>query len=60
MVLYLLHSFNLSSRPYTAHRETDINGRSDTFVEQLCLQEDLSISDGDNVSGNVGRDISSL
>ena len=45
MILYLFHGFNLSSRTNTAHRETDINGRSDTFVEQLSLQEDLSISD---------------
>ena len=31
-----------------------------TFVEQLCLQEDLSVSDGDDVGGNVGGHITSL
>ena len=31
-----------------------------TFVEQLCLQEDLSVSDGDDVGGDVGRHVSGL
>merc|ERR1712018_621188 len=42
------------------HRETDVDGRSDTLVEQLSLQEDLSVSDGDNVGGDVGGHITSL
>ena len=31
-----------------------------TLVEQLCLQEDLSVSDGDDVGGDVGRHVSGL
>merc|ERR1712018_136866 len=42
------------------HRETDVDGRSDTLVEELSLQEDLSVSDGDDVGGNVGGHITSL
>merc|ERR1711884_273211 len=42
------------------HRETDVDGRSDTLVEQLSLQEDLSVSDGDDVGGDVGGHITSL
>merc|ERR1719167_98621 len=42
------------------HRETDVDGRSDTLVEELSLQEDLSVSDGDDVGGDVGGHITSL
>ena len=31
-----------------------------TFVEQLCLQEDLSVSDGDDIGGDVGGHVTSL
>lgn len=56
----LLHSLGLSSRSYTADRETDVDGRSDTLEEQFTLQEDLSVSDGDNIGWNVSRYITSL
>merc|ERR1712073_1945 len=42
------------------HRETDVDGRSDTLVEQLSLQEDLAVSDGDDIGGDVGGHITSL
>merc|ERR1711963_470787 len=42
------------------HRETDVDGRSDTLVEELSLQEDLSVSDGDDVGGDIGGRITSL
>merc|ERR1712079_650574 len=42
------------------HRETDVDGGSDTLVEQLSLQEDLAVSDGDDIGGNVGGHITSL
>lgn len=58
--LYLLHGLGLGSRSYTRYRQTDVDGWSDTLVEQLGFQEDLSISDGDDVGGNVGRHITSL
>lgn len=38
---HLLHGLDLSSRSYTAHRETYVDGWADTLVEQLGLQEDL-------------------
>jgi hypothetical protein len=31
-----------------------------TFVEELSLKEDLAVSDGDDISGNVGRHVTSL
>merc|ERR1719264_562139 len=42
------------------HRETDVDGRSDTLVEQLSLQEDLSVSDGNDIGGDVGGHVTSL
>jgi hypothetical protein len=31
-----------------------------TFVEELSLEEDLAVSDGDDIGGNVGRHVTSL
>merc|ERR1719470_622499 len=56
----LLHGLGLGSGADTGHRETDVDGRSDTLVEQLSLQEDLAVRDGDDVGGNVGGHITSL
>merc|ERR1712079_965693 len=42
------------------HGQTDVDGGSDTLVEQLGFQEDLSVSDGDDVGGDVGRHVSGL
>ena len=56
----LLHGLNLSGRSDSRHRKTDVNGWSDTLVEELSLKEDLSISDRDNVGWDIGRHITSL
>lgn len=56
----LFHSLGLSSRSYTRYRKTDIDGRSDSFVEQFSFKENLSVSDGNYVGGNVSRHISGL
>merc|ERR1719464_349428 len=56
----LLHGLGLSSRTDTGHGETDVDSGSDTLVEQLCLQEDLSVSDGNDIGGDVGRHVTSL
>jgi hypothetical protein len=39
----------LSSRTDTRHRETDIDGRADTTEEELSFQEDLTVSDGNDL-----------
>merc|ERR1711953_35936 len=57
---HLLHRLGLGSGADPGHGQTDVDGRSDTFVEQLSLQEDLSVSDGDDVGGDVGRHVTSL
>jgi len=56
----LLHGLDLSSGTDTGNGKTDVNGGSDTLVEELSLQEDLTISNGNNVGGNVSRDITTL
>merc|ERR1719167_944796 len=56
----LLHGFGLDSRSYSGHRQTDVNGGSDTLVEKLSLQEDLAVSNGDDIGGNVSGYITSL
>ena len=57
---HLFHDPGLGSRSDMGHRQTNINGREDTFVEQLCFQEDLSVSDGNDICWNVSRHITSL
>jgi hypothetical protein len=56
----LLHDLGLGSGANTRHRETDVDGGTHTTEEELSLQEDLTVSDGNNVSGNVGRHITTL
>jgi len=49
---HLLHSLDLSCRSDSAHRQTDVDCRSDTSVEQLGFEEDLTICDGNHVGGD--------
>ena len=41
----LFHGLDLSSGADTTDREADVDGWSDSLVEQLSLQENLAISD---------------
>ena len=56
----LLHGLDLGSGADTGHGETDVNCGSDTLVEQFSLQEDLAVSNGNHVSGNICGHITSL
>ena len=56
----LLHGLELSGGADTRHGQTDVDGGADTLVEELGLQEDLTISDGNDVGGNVSGDITTL
>ena len=56
----LLHGLELSGGTDTRHGQTDVDGGADTLVEELGLQEDLTISDGNDVGGNVGGHITTL
>lgn len=43
-------------RPLTA----DVDSGSDTLEEELSFQEDLTVGNGNNVGGNVGRHVTTL
>ena len=57
---YLLHSFDLSSRSYSWYRKTYVNCWSDTFIKEFSFQENLSISDRNNVCWNISWQITCL
>ena len=57
---HLLHGLGLGSRADTGDRQSDVDGRSDTLEEQLSFQEDLTVSDGNDIGGDVGRHIAGL
>lgn len=56
----LLHSLDLGGGTDTGHRQTDVNGGTDTLIEKLSLQEDLTIGNGDHIGRNIGGHITSL
>ncbi len=56
----LLHGLDLGSGTNTGHGKTDVNGGTDTLVEKFGFQEDLTVGNGNDVGGNVGRDITTL
>jgi len=56
----LLHGLDLGSGTDSRYGKTDVNGWSDTLIEELSLQEDLSISDRNNVCWDISRYITSL
>src|SRR6185295_9272858 len=42
------------------HAVTDVDCRSETAIEEVSLKEDLSVSDRDDVSRNVCRNVARL
>ena len=56
----LLHGLDLGGGTDTRDGKTDVDGGTDTLVEELGLQEDLTIGNGNDVGGNVGRHVTTL
>jgi len=56
----LLHGLGLGGGADTGHGETDVDGGADTLEEEIGLEEDLAVGDGNDVGGNVGGHITSL
>jgi len=56
----LLHGLDLSSGTDTRHGKTDVNSGTDTLEEKLSFQENLTVSDGNDVGGNVSGHITTL
>ena len=57
---HLLHSLDLGVAADAGHRDAGVDGRHDAGVEQLGLQEDLTVRDGNDVRRDVGGNIARL
>ena len=57
---YLFHSLDLGIATNTGNGNAGVHGGHNAGVEQLGLQEDLTVGDGDDVGGNVGRNVACL
>src|SRR3989338_7543270 len=55
-----LHGFDLRRGSHARHRNTDVQSWPDTLIKQIRFQENLPVGDGDNIGGDVSRDIASL
>src|SRR5262245_45400641 len=53
----LLHRLHLRGRTHARYRETDIHRGPDALIEQVGLEEDLAVGDGDHVGRDIGRDV---
>jgi len=56
----LLHGLDLGGWSDSWDGKTDVDGWSDTLVEQFSFQEDLSVSNWDDVSWNISWDVTGL
>ena len=54
------HRLDLRGAADAGHRDADVDGRADTGVEQVGLEEDLAVGDRDDVGRDVGRDVVAL
>src|SRR6266545_5890100 len=55
---HLLHGLDLFVAADARHRETHVDGRAYTRIEEVRFEVDLPIGDRDDVGRNVGRDVS--
>src|SRR4051812_34036381 len=51
---YFLHGLDLGGATNAGHRNTSVHGRLHAGEEQVRLQVDLAVGDGNHVRGNVG------
>jgi len=56
----LLHGLELGSGTDSGDGKTDVNGWTDTLVEELGLQEDLTVGNGNDVGGDISGHITGL
>ena len=55
-----LHGLDLGSATNSGHRDTDVDSRTLVGVEQIRLQEDLTVGDGDDVRRDEGGHVVGL
>jgi len=56
----LAHSFDLRVAADAADRNADVDGGTDTGVEEVGFEINLAVGDGNHVGWNVGGDVASL
>merc|ERR1712100_983686 len=56
----LLDGLGLGSTTHPAHGDTHVDRRTQTGVEQVRAEEDLTIRDRNHVGGDVGRNVTGL
>src|SRR5207244_672344 len=56
----LLHGLDLRVPAHAGDRDADVDGRPLARVEQVRLEEDLAVGDGDDVGGDVRGDVARL
>ncbi len=54
------HRLALGGTPDAADRDAGVHGGALAGIEEVRLQEDLAVGDGDDVRGNVGGDVARL
>src|SRR5690606_20697073 len=57
---YFLHRFDLCVTTHSGYGDTHVDCRTDTGVEEVSLQEDLTVRDGDHVGRNISRNVTCL
>ena len=57
---YLLHGLNLRVTTYTGYGDTHIDSRTDTLIKEIGFEEDLSVSNGNHIRRDIGRNVSCL
>ena len=57
---HFLHTLDLSRTSHTRNGDTHVDGRTESLVEKVGLQINLTISNGNNVGRNVGRNVTCL
>src|SRR5690606_42023295 len=56
----LFHDLGLGCTTYPGYRDTGVHRRTDTGVEQVGFQEDLTVGDGNHVGRNERRNVTGL
>src|SRR5690606_13108264 len=54
------NDFSLGSTTHTGNGNTRVNRRTDTRVEQVCFQEDLTVGNGNYVGWNESGNVTGL
>ena len=57
---HLSHRFDLRRAAHARNRIAHVDRRPDALIEQIRLEEDLSVGDRDHVRRDVGRDVAGL